>query len=112
MSATLLCTDDDKHTEATYMSEDYDKLFNKALEDLSVYLSNQTLHDNIDKYTDINSISEDSYYKLKNIAIADVSAITKKNMNWNEVLEWLENNLHEAYEWFINRKNVNLKSLK
>lgn len=86
------------------LCHDDDKIFNKALEDLSVYLSHQTLYDNIDKYTDINSISEDSYYKLINIAIADVSAITKKNMNWFEVLEWLKNNLHEAYEWFIKRK--------
>tara|TARA_B100000886_G_C20423972_1_gene492998 strand:- start:3539 stop:3826 length:288 start_codon:yes stop_codon:yes gene_type:complete len=88
---------------------DDDKIFNKALEDLSVYLSDQTLYDNIDKYTDINSISEDSYYKLINIAIADVSAITKKNMNWIEVLEWLKNNLHEAYEWFIKRKMKYIK---
>ena len=103
MSA-ILCYDDDRYTEATSKSEVYDKLLNKALEDLSVHLSNQTLHDNIDKYTDINSISEDSYYNLINIAIRDVSAITKRNMNWIEVLEWLKNNLHEAYEWFIKRK--------
>ena len=77
MSA-ILCYDDERYTEATSICEVYDKLFNKALKDLSVHLSNQTLYDNIDKYTDINSISEDSYYNLINIAIGDVSAITKK----------------------------------
>ena len=58
----------------------------------------------VDENTDINKISVELYYSIRNKAIFDVSTIINKNLDWNNTLLWLEANLPRAYEWFANRK--------